>query len=105
MALVEISNVTKHYHKGGETIKPLDGVSLDIEKGEFDHLGTPRIAAGKNLKNKKRANVAAGHPNQLSLFPGGLDPVREKLEGIKPDALTPIEAINLLYELKKLSEE
>jgi DNA mismatch repair protein MutS len=77
----------------------------NIEKGEFDHLGTPRIAAGKNLKNKKRANVAAGHPNQLSLFPGGLDPVREKLEGIKPDALTPIEAINLLYELKKLSEE
>ena len=38
MALVEIRNVTKHYHKGGETIKPLDGVSLDIEKGEFVSL-------------------------------------------------------------------
>jgi len=38
MALVEIRNITKHYHKGGETIKPLDGVSLDIEKGEFISL-------------------------------------------------------------------
>lgn len=38
MALVEIRNVTKHYHKGGQTIKPLDGVSLDIEQGEFVSL-------------------------------------------------------------------
>lgn len=38
MALVEIREVTKHYHKGGETIKPLDGVTLDIEKGEFVSL-------------------------------------------------------------------
>jgi putative ABC transport system ATP-binding protein len=38
MALVEIKNVTKHYHKGGETIKPLDGVTLDIQAGEFVSL-------------------------------------------------------------------
>lgn len=38
MALVEIKNVSKHYHKGGETIKPLDGVTLDIEAGEFVSL-------------------------------------------------------------------
>lgn len=38
MALVEIRNVTKHYHKGGETIKPLDGVTLDIQAGEFVSL-------------------------------------------------------------------
>jgi putative ABC transport system ATP-binding protein len=35
MPLVELRNVTKHYHKGGETITPLAGVSLDIESGEF----------------------------------------------------------------------
>ena len=29
MALVELRNVTKRYHKGDETITPLDGVSLD----------------------------------------------------------------------------
>lgn len=38
MALIEIKNLTKHYHKGGQTIKPLDGVSLDIEQGEFISL-------------------------------------------------------------------
>ncbi len=73
----------------------------NIEKGEFDHFGTPRIAASKN----KKSGAAAKHPNQLSLFSGGPDPVRDKLEAIKPDALAPIEALNLLYELKKLSEE
>ena len=38
MALVEIRNVTKRFSKGGETITPLDGVSLDIQSGEFVSL-------------------------------------------------------------------
>lgn len=38
MALVEIRNLTKQYHKGDQTITPLDGVSLDIEQGEFFSL-------------------------------------------------------------------
>jgi putative ABC transport system ATP-binding protein len=38
MALVEIRNVTKRYHKGGETITPLDNISLDIGQGEFVSL-------------------------------------------------------------------
>lgn len=35
MALIEIRNITKQYRKGGETISPLEDVSLDIEQGEF----------------------------------------------------------------------
>ena len=35
MALIELKNVTKQYHKGNETITPLDAVSLNIEEGEF----------------------------------------------------------------------
>jgi len=77
----------------------------NIEKGEFDHMGKPRIAAGDRLQNRKRGAMAQKHPNQLSLFPGAHDPIREKLDAIKPDALSPIEALNLLYELKKISEE
>ncbi len=77
----------------------------NIEKGEFDHLGKPRIAAGAKQQNKKRSAGAAKHPNQLNLFGPGTDPIREKLDGIKPDTLAPLEALNLLYELKKLSEE
>jgi len=38
MALIEIRNVTRQYRKGGETITPLDDVSLDIEQGEFVSL-------------------------------------------------------------------
>src|SRR5262245_51384830 len=38
MALVELQNVTKRYHKGGETITPLEDVSLDIDEGEFISL-------------------------------------------------------------------
>jgi putative ABC transport system ATP-binding protein len=38
MPLIEIKNVTKQYHKGDETITPLDAVSLDIDEGEFISL-------------------------------------------------------------------
>lgn len=38
MSLIEIKNVTKRYHKGDETITPLDTVSLNIEEGEFISL-------------------------------------------------------------------
>lgn len=35
MALVELRNISKIYHLGGEEIRALDDVSLDIETGEF----------------------------------------------------------------------
>lgn len=35
MALVELRNVSKHYHLGGEEIRALDNISLDIQEGEF----------------------------------------------------------------------
>ncbi|HMP83837.1 MAG TPA: ABC transporter ATP-binding protein [Verrucomicrobiota bacterium] len=35
MALVELRDVTKLYRLGGEEIRALDGVSLDIEAGDF----------------------------------------------------------------------
>src|SRR5437762_485344 len=35
MALIELRNVSKIYHLGGEEIRALDDVSLDIDGGEF----------------------------------------------------------------------
>jgi len=35
MANVRLVELTKHYKRGGEVIHALDGVSLDIDKGEF----------------------------------------------------------------------
>ncbi|MEQ8846816.1 ABC transporter ATP-binding protein [Botrimarina sp.] len=38
MPLVEVNDVTKQYASGEETIRPLDGVSLSVEKGDFVSL-------------------------------------------------------------------
>ena len=38
MSLIELTDITKRFHKGGETITPLDSVSLKIEQGEFISL-------------------------------------------------------------------
>ncbi|HYG22382.1 MAG TPA: ABC transporter ATP-binding protein [Verrucomicrobiae bacterium] len=35
MALIELRNISKIYHLGGEEIRALDNVTLDIEAGEF----------------------------------------------------------------------
>jgi len=64
----------------------------NIEKGEFNSDGRPRIAPGKKTKAK--------HPGQLNLFAAEDDPLRKKINRIDPDRLTPIEALHLLYELK-----
>jgi putative ABC transport system ATP-binding protein len=41
MALVKLRNVSKIYHLGGEEIRALDDVSLDIQAGEFISLIGP----------------------------------------------------------------
>ena len=41
---------------------------------------------------------------QLSLIPSSGDAVVEKLKGVDINTLTPIEAMNLLYELKKITD-
>ena len=54
MALVEVRNVSKIYRLGGEEIRALDDVSLDIDAGQFMSIIGPsgsgkwpwRIAVG-----------------------------------------------------------
>ncbi|MDH4321101.1 MAG: DNA mismatch repair protein MutS, partial [Desulfobulbaceae bacterium] len=69
----------------------------NIEKGEFTSTGEPRIATGGGRKKAQ--------PNQLSLFSGTNDRLRERLLAVQPDQLSPLDALNLLYELKKLTDE
>ncbi|TWT29752.1 ABC transporter ATP-binding protein YtrE [Posidoniimonas corsicana] len=38
MSLVDVLNVTKEYANGEETIRPLDGVSMSIEEGDYVSL-------------------------------------------------------------------
>jgi len=42
---------------------------------------------------------------QLALFPTGPHPLVERLSGLDVDSLTPLEAINVLYELKQQAKE
>jgi len=51
MALVELSNVSKSFSKGDETITPLDDVSLQIHEGEFVSLMGPSGTGKSTLLN------------------------------------------------------
>ena len=70
----------------------------NIEKGELTRHGEPRIATASARQNRKQ-------PSQLHLFAAKDDPLREKMTEIRPDQLTPLQALNLLYELKSLADE
>ncbi|MGB9628121.1 MAG: DNA mismatch repair protein MutS [Thermodesulfobacteriota bacterium] len=69
----------------------------NLEKGELDAMGMPKIAMTKRLDLGKR------YPLQPSLF-SQPDPIRLELEKIDPNRLTPIEALNILSELKRKAE-
>lgn len=51
MSLVELESVTKSFNKGGETITPLENVSLQIEAGEFVSLMGPSGTGKSTLLN------------------------------------------------------
>ncbi len=67
----------------------------NIEQGEFTNNGKPRLAGISGTK---------GGSGQMNLFAPAQHPCRRRLDEIKPDALSPLEALNLLYELKKLND-
>src|SRR5689334_4821221 len=70
MSLVEILDVTKHYHKGGETITPLNGVSLSIEKGDFVSL---MGASGSGKSTLLNLIAGIDHPDSGSIVINGTD--------------------------------
>ena len=70
----------------------------NLEKGELDAMGMPKIATTKMQTSKTQP------PLQPSLF-SIPDPIRAELKKVKPDQLTPLEALNILDELKKKAEK
>lgn len=70
MSLVEIRNLTKRFHKGDETITPLDGVDLTIQKGEFVVLTGPSGTGKSTL-----LNLVAGidRPDEGTISVAGTD--------------------------------
>jgi DNA mismatch repair protein MutS len=72
-------------------------ILFNLEKGELDAMGMPKIATTKKATSKPQL------PSQLTLFVQP-DILRLKLKELKIDRLTPLEAINILDELKKKAE-
>jgi DNA mismatch repair protein MutS len=70
----------------------------NLEKGELDAMGMPKIATTKMATSKPK------FPLQPSLFVQ-VDAIRSELKRIKLDRLTPLEALNILDELKKKAEK
>ena len=78
-------------------VKRAKEILHNIESGELNAQGTPVIAPGPPAKK--------GEPNQLTLFPKAPDSFKEKVAGLSLDSISPLEALNLLYELKSEAED
>lgn len=66
----------------------------NVERGEFTEAGVPKLA----LSRKKKVTWDS---LQMPLFQNPPDPIRETLKKIDPNQITPLEALNLLNELKR----
>ncbi len=70
MPLIEIKSLCKRYHKGGETITPLDKVDLDIEQGEFISL---MGASGTGKSTLLNLIASIDRPDSGSITIDGID--------------------------------
>jgi DNA mismatch repair protein MutS len=77
----------------GEVIERAKEILRNLEKGEYVEEGVPRIARGK----KGSGAVAS---SQLSLFAGDDDLVRNRLKSLNLATITPLQALNILDELR-----
>jgi DNA mismatch repair protein MutS len=78
-----------------EVIDRAREILVNLEKGEYAEEGVPRIARRRN----GRTPVST---SQLSLFAED-DPLRTRLKALDVATMTPLEALNVLDELKRMS--
>jgi DNA mismatch repair protein MutS len=71
-------------------------VLANLEAGELSREGEPRLARGRRKPERPASD------GQLALFSSGADKLRQELENIDVSVLTPLEALNLLDQLKKM---
>jgi len=72
-------------------------ILLNLEKGGLDEVGMPVLALSKRDKRRKEGC-------QLSLFHQDRDHIRQELKRLDISAMTPLEALNKLNELKEKAE-
>jgi DNA mismatch repair protein MutS len=71
-------------------------ILANLEGGEYTDGGSPRIA-------RQRKGEDAPLPPQMALFEESGDPLRKRLKSLSINTLTPLEALNLLAELKRMT--
>jgi len=81
----------------GEVIQRAREILHNIENGEFDEGGMPRLARGKRSVRKES--------NQLSLFAAARDDLLEEIRSADPLNMTPLEALQRIQEWKEKLEK
>ncbi|RJR22007.1 MAG: DNA mismatch repair protein MutS [Nitrospiraceae bacterium] len=79
-----------------ETITRAREILANLEKSELNELGAPKLAYASDAG----ISLTAG-AGQLDLFATQADPVMKELLGLDVLSMTPIEALNKLFEMKK----
>ncbi|MCX5838896.1 MAG: DNA mismatch repair protein MutS [Deltaproteobacteria bacterium] len=79
-----------------EVIARAREILRNLEKGELDEAGMPKIARGRKTDRK--------NSNQLSLFTGKGDAILDEIRGLDPMNLTPLDALHHLSDWKQRLE-
>jgi DNA mismatch repair protein MutS len=79
-----------------DTIKRAKEILSNLEKSELNELGAPKLAYASDAEPSQTARAG-----QLDLFATQADPVMKELLGLDVMSMTPIEALNTLFEMKK----
>jgi DNA mismatch repair protein MutS len=77
----------------GTVVARAQEILANLERTEFDREGRPRLAHSEAAPGPRE--------RQLSLFAGAEEAVLAELRRLDPDALTPLQALALLAELKR----
>ena len=89
-----------------ETIKRAKEILSNLEKAELNELGAPKLAYTPEPTSSHEPSAGNVRAGQLDLFTTQADPVIKEILGLDILSLTPIEALNKLYEMRKrLSEK
>ncbi|RJQ48246.1 MAG: DNA mismatch repair protein MutS [Nitrospiraceae bacterium] len=79
-----------------ETIERAKEILANLEKSELNELGSPKLAY-----TSAPASPETARAGQLDLFTTQADPVIRELLGLDILSMTPLEALNKLFEMKK----
>jgi len=107
MPLVEVRNVSKIYHLGGEEIRALDDVSLDIEAGEFISIIGPS-GSGKStlmhilgcLDSPSRGTIQLDGVMIHNAAPGQLAAIRNRKIGFVFQFFNLLPKLNVLQNVE-----